>query len=121
MESLPEDERRIYFDEKEFSISKVQYLKYKEAVNKTGALPDLTSDQLSLISKDINLNMLKLTKEIVSIEAVTMRDTLFTYHEAKSSYHVLELLIIGFLYCGFDKEEEHRLELWSLINPTNPD
>lgn len=60
--------------------------------------------------------MQRLTKEINSIEALTFRDALFTYHESKSSYHVLELLIIGFLYCSFESEQEHLSELWALIN-----
>lgn len=116
LEPLSDEEKRIYYEERDFGISKVSYIKYKEAVKKNGQAPELTSDQLAQISKDIQLNMQRLTKEINSIEALTFRDALFTYHESKSSYHVLELLIIGFLYCSFESEQEHLSELWALIN-----
>jgi hypothetical protein len=117
LDPLPEDEKRIYFEERDFGISKVSYEKYKEAVKKHGQAPVLTSDQLSTVAKDINLNMQKLTKEINSIEALTFRDALFTYQESKSSYLVVEILTIGFLYCSFESEQEHLSELWALINP----
>ena len=37
LDKIPEVEKNIYKEEKEFSISKSSYLKYREAVKKVGA------------------------------------------------------------------------------------
>ena len=57
LDPLPEDEKRIYYEEKDFGISNVSYTEYRDAVKKNGPAPELTSDQLAAIAKDIKLNM----------------------------------------------------------------
>lgn len=55
----------------------------------------------------MNLDMQKLTKEIRSIESIAFKDPNFAYNDSKISYKVTEILIIGFLYCTFEKEQDH--------------
>ena len=106
METLTKKEVAIYDQEKDFPFRKLNYEEFYPKVQEKEKNGLVSEEDFKEISKDIKIKYDKMLESQDSHVYQVLRDSSFIYM-GEQGYKAQELLLLGFLFCDFEKENEH--------------
>ena len=110
------EQRALADFEKNIFLSDVLYEDFWGKIKLVGYTMQLRPEHMEMIAPSINLDYENdLHNRSKSFARFLMCDPRFGFKDGL--HEPQKLLLIGFLYCHYENEEEHLDNLWHLINP----
>lgn len=116
-ESMTPAEKAVFNMEKNHPLSQIKFKKFRAAVKKYGHQGPLNENHIKAISDELKnekVTEFLLAKSTTDKEHLILKEENFIFD--KGTYDTYMLLMIGFLYCDYENQEQHVNDLWLLVN-----
>ena len=110
-------EKAVYTTEEEHPLAQIKFTKFRAAVKKYGHQGPLKENHIKAISEELKnekVTQFLLGKSTTDKEHLILKEENFIFD--KGTYDTYMLLMVGFLYCSYENQEQHVSDLWLLVN-----